>query len=86
MTSRLPWNRYHIDADGRITGLTVGHCPQCGGNVTEPNSVTLCETPTKLRKLGLYEIAYLPPELSFDCEDDCVCENCVTVNNESWDA
>lgn len=77
--SRTPWTHFFVARDGRITGFNVDKCEQCGERVQAANSITLKETPARLRSLGLKELKTLPPEEWYVEElEGCACEDCIT--------
>lgn len=79
MASKLPWTHFFVHADGRITGFVPDTCESCGCDIQAPNSVTLCETPQRLRALGLKESQELPEEAYYDEATDreaCYNANC----------
>jgi len=70
MTSQLPWTHFYIHASGRITGFVPDRCETCGGDIQAANSITLVETPERLRALGLTQVSELPEEGYYDEETD----------------
>lgn len=84
--SALPWTHFHASKSGRITGFTLGSCEVCGGAVMEGNSITLMESVSRLKRLGLVQMQECPPDVWWvEAIDATACTTCIDAEaNKGW--